>query len=207
MSTKAGQLQLPWIIHALDPMRAVCGDWCLHFWEVVGIWFTGLATFAAVVVSLALARREGFRITVSAGHRLLVATGQELPFPELLVVTVRNIGSRRVTIEGIGWRKRPWLRLHGYQQFDPAGGFPGPPTALEPGDAKNFTLPLSHSTLQWGEHFVQDFVGRWPQIGVHWIRVIAWTPSGTRCSAFLEPSLKQWLVAKARAKKTATLSA
>jgi hypothetical protein len=45
--------------------------------------------------------------------------------------------------------------------------------------------------------FVRDFVGPWYRIGVHLIRVIAWTPSGTQCSAFLEPSLKQWLVAKA----------
>ena len=51
-----------WIFHALDPVQAVCGDWCLHFWEVVGVWFTGLMTLAAVVVSLTLARREGIRI-------------------------------------------------------------------------------------------------------------------------------------------------
>lgn len=187
-----------WLLHALEPVQAVCGDWCLHFWEVVGAWFTGLATFAAVVVSLVLARREGIRITVSAGHRLLVQ-GQEPPWPELLVITVRNVGSRRVTVEGVGWRRRPWLRLHGYQAFDPTGGYPGPPTAIEPGDSRSFSLPLSHTQMQWGEDFVEHFVGRWPRIGVHLIRVIAWTPSGTQCSAFLEPSLKQWLVEKARA--------
>jgi hypothetical protein len=115
-----------WMLHALDPVQSVCGDWCLHFWEVVGVWATGAATFAAVVVSLMLARREGIHIKVSAGHRLLVQTGQQQPWPELLVIVVRNVGSRPAKIEGIGWRRRPWRRLHGYQQFDPQGGFPRP---------------------------------------------------------------------------------
>jgi hypothetical protein len=53
--------------------------------------------------------------------------------------------------------------------------------------------------MQWGEHFVKDFVGHWPGIGVHLIRVMAWTPAGAKCSAFLEPSLKHWLVGKAEA--------
>ena len=185
-----------WLLHALNPLEAVCSDWCLHFWEVVGIWFTGLATFAAVLISLILARREGIRIAVSAGHRLMIQPGHQSPWPEFLVITVRNIGSRRAIIEGIGWRKRPWLRLHGYQEFDPIGGFPGPPAAIEPGEARNFSLPLSQTQMRWGEEFVEHFVGRWPRISVHFIRVIAWTPSGTRCSAFLDPSLKQWLVAK-----------
>ncbi len=68
-----------WILHALEPVQTVCGDWCLHFWEVVGVWLTGAATFAAVAMSLVLARREGTRIKVSAGHRLLVQPGEQMP--------------------------------------------------------------------------------------------------------------------------------
>jgi hypothetical protein len=193
-----------WLLHALDPIQATCGDWCLHFWEVVGVWFTGLATFAAVFVSLLLARREGIRLTVSAGHRLLAQAGHEPPWPELLVITVRNVGSRRAMVEGVGWRRRPWLRLHGYQEFDPTGGYPGPPAAIEPGEARSFSLPLSHTQMRWGEEFIEHFVGRWPRIGVHFIRVIAWTPAGTRCSAFIEPSLKKWLVEKAKSVEAAS---
>ncbi len=189
---------LNWLLHAIEPVQAVCGAWCLHFWEVVGVWFTGLATFAAVVVSLVLARREGIRIKVSAGHRLLVQAGAGPPWPELLVITVRNVGSRRAVVEGASWRRRPWSKLHGYQEFAPTMGYPGPPATIEPGDSRDFALPLGDQQVQWGENFVRDFVGRWPRIAVHLIRVIAWTPSGARRSAFLEPSLKQWLVAKAK---------
>lgn len=188
---------MTWFLHALDPVNTVCGDWCLHFWEVVGIWFTGLMTLAAVLVSLALARREGIRLAVSAGHRMLVQEGHEPPWPELLVITVRNVGSRRAVIEGAGWRRRPWSKLHGYQHFGAGLKYRRPPATIEPGESVSFTLPLDDPQIPWGEDFVRNFVGRWPRIGVHLIRVIAWTPSGTRCSAFLEPSLKQWLVAKA----------
>ena len=189
---------LHWILHAPDPVQAVCGDWCLHFWEVIGVWLTGAATFAAVAVSLVLARREGIRIKVSAGHQLMVHPGEQRPWPEILVITVRNVGSRPAKIEGVGWRRRPWRKLHGYQQFDPTGGYPGPPAEIAAGDSRTFALPLGDHEMQWGEHFVQDFVGRWPSIGVRFIRVLAWTPAGIRCSAFLEPSLKQWLIAKAK---------
>jgi hypothetical protein len=41
-----------WLLTLLNPMRPLCDDWCLHLWEVVGVWFTGFATFAAVVTSL-----------------------------------------------------------------------------------------------------------------------------------------------------------
>jgi hypothetical protein len=123
------------------------------------------ATFLAVLV-LALARLERIRIAVSAGHRQLVTAGNGPPFPGLLVVTIRNVGSRRAAIKGIGWRRRPWRRLHGYQQFDPTGRDTRPPVGLEPGDARSLSPPsppLSHTEMQWGEDFVRHFVGRWPQ--------------------------------------------
>jgi len=146
----ADQQAMPdWLLHSLDPVRAVCGNWCLHFWEIVGVWFTGFATFAAVVVSLLLARRDQIRMTVSAGHRVVVGPGAVEPFRELLVIAVRNVGARPATIEGISWRRRPWGRLHAVQLFDPTGGYPGPPVTIEPGNAHRFSLPLSHTGMQW----------------------------------------------------------
>jgi len=42
--------------------RRRTGSVALHHGRGGGVWFTGAATFAAVVVSLMLARREGIRI-------------------------------------------------------------------------------------------------------------------------------------------------
>jgi hypothetical protein len=191
---------LHWLLHLLDHGNALCDDWCLHFWEVVGVWFTGIATFAAVFVSLALARHEGVNIKVSAGQ--FVKPGPVSPFPEILNIRVRNVGTRTAIIEGIAWRRRPWGKLHALQMFAPAQGYFGPPVTIEGGNSHSFTLPLSHTEIRWGEWFLKDFVGRWPRFGVHFICVIAYTPAGVRCSAFIDSSLKQWLIAKADAMRS-----
>jgi hypothetical protein len=186
-----------WILHALEPIQAVCSDWCLHFWEVVGIWFTGIATFAAVLVSLALARREGIRFTISAQVMSVVRPGVEGPFPEVLHISVRNVGSRPARIEGVAWRRRPWSSRYGLQLFYPEGGFPGPPVTVEPGNRHSFSLPLDDPRVEWHQWFIPNIVGRWPRVGVHLVRVLAYTPAGDQCSAFLDSSLKEWLIEKA----------
>lgn len=188
-----------WLLHFLDGGKSVCDDWCLHFWEVAGIWFTGVATFSAVLVSLILARREQVRMKISAGQFEVVGPGMSRPFPKVLSIRVRNIGSRPATIEGIAWRRRPWSKRHALQQFDPEHGFPGPPVTIEGGRSHSFTLPLSHTEMQWGEWFLKDFIGARPRLGVQLLRVIAYTPAGVRCSSFIDSSLKKWLIAKAAA--------
>lgn len=186
-----------WVRHLLDPLSSLCDDWCLHFWEVVGVWVTGFATFAAVIVSLLLARREQIQLKVSAGVYLVVGPGS-VPntFPEVLSIKISNIGGREATIENIAWRRRPWGHLYALQTFDPAHGYPGPPAKIDAGSSRNFTLPLSNTEMKWGEWFLKDFVGRRPRIGVHLIRVIAYTPAGVQCSASLDKSLKRWLIEK-----------
>jgi hypothetical protein len=76
------------MLHWLSHVSSVCDDWCLHFWEVVGVCFTGLATFAAVVVSLALARLEQVRIAISAGQFDVIGPGSVRPFPEILNIRI-----------------------------------------------------------------------------------------------------------------------
>ena len=192
-----------WFSHILDHANALCDEWCLHFWEVVGIWFTGAATFAAVLVSLLLARREGIRMTVGAGVRMIVGTGTEPPFPEVLTITIRNMGSRAVPIEGVAWRFRPWRNRYGYQLFDPVGEFRGPPAIVDVGKSVTFKLPLSdRSRIRWGDDMLKDFGGRYPSLGVRFVRIHAWTSAGQRCSSFIEPSLRQWILDKIARERT-----
>ncbi len=83
------------------------------FGEVAGAWFSGLATLAAVILSLVLARRDRIQLRISAGHRITVGPGAIEPYPNFLFIQVRNVGNRMAKIDGIAWRKRPWLKLHG----------------------------------------------------------------------------------------------
>jgi hypothetical protein len=89
--------------------------------EVAG----AVATFAAVCVSLWLARSEQRpHIKVQAGLRLLFA-GDGSPFTDVISIRVTNFGLRPVRISSVGWRtgwmKRgpKWLTYqHAVQKFD-----------------------------------------------------------------------------------------
>ena len=100
-----------WLEHSLDPLLAACKPECLHFWEVVGIWFTGAATFSAVVVSLWLAIRQSRpQLRITAQERKLISgvpAGTEsvnpADFPDKVVVTMANTGAVPVKVIGVFW--------------------------------------------------------------------------------------------------------
>lgn len=78
----------------LDQKIAVLG--------VIGTWVAGVATFAAVCVSLYLARRgERVQLKVVAGLRTIVGGGT-VP-EECLAIEVTNLGGRPVTVNSVGW--------------------------------------------------------------------------------------------------------
>src|SRR5208283_5690391 len=67
-----------------------------------------------------------------------VGQGSVRPFPEALVIKIRNIGGRPAQIESIAWRRRPWGSLYALQTFDPENGYPGPPATIDAGNARTF---------------------------------------------------------------------
>ena len=78
-------------------------DQKIQVWVAVGTWVAGLATLAAVIVALHLARRtEKVRLQVFVGLRVVVI-GDGSPFQEHLSINVTNLGERSVTINTVGW--------------------------------------------------------------------------------------------------------
>jgi hypothetical protein len=78
-------------------------DQQIQVWNAVGTWLAGIATFAAVVVSLRLASRyDRVRLKTYAGIRLLYI-GDGTPAQELVEINVTNLGERPVTISTVGW--------------------------------------------------------------------------------------------------------
>jgi hypothetical protein len=78
-------------------------DQKIQVWVAVGTWVAGLATLAAAVVALHLARRaERVRLKVHVGLRELVY-GDGSPAQEHLCFDVTNLADRAVTINSIGW--------------------------------------------------------------------------------------------------------
>ena len=70
---------------------------------LVGTWFAGLATLAAVILSLYFARRvEKVRLRIFVGSRLLIR-GDGSPGEDHLCFDITNVGERPVTITTVGW--------------------------------------------------------------------------------------------------------
>jgi hypothetical protein len=107
-----------WWRHALDPVNAMCSEYCLHFWEVIGIWLAGVATFAAVFVSLYLAR-QGERTRVheqiskecAKANRLITTLGRMLTILEDLKETLFDEPANRLG------RTPQWNEIGGLQGF------------------------------------------------------------------------------------------
>jgi len=132
-------------------------DQQIQIWNAVGTWVAGVATFAAVLVSLHLARRsDRVRLKVFAGLRLVIL-GDGSPPEEHLNIGVTNLGDRPVTINTIGWavgkRKQrqyciqtasgPWTAQH--------------PTELAHGKSASFMVSFRH-TPSWLTDFANDFL-------------------------------------------------
>ena len=78
-------------------------DQKIQIWVAVGTWVAGLATLAAVIVALRLAKQvEKVKLKVHVGLRELVM-GDGSPFQEHLAISVTNLGERAVTINSAGW--------------------------------------------------------------------------------------------------------
>lgn len=79
-------------------------DQQIQVWNVIGTWLAGIATFAAVVLSLHLARKaDAIRLQANAGIRLIFA-GDGTPAEEHVGISAVNRSDRPVTINSIGWR-------------------------------------------------------------------------------------------------------
>lgn len=78
-------------------------DQKIQIWVAVGTWVAGLATLAAVIVALRLAKKvEKVKLKVRVGLRELFM-GDGSPAQKHLAISVTNLGERAVTINSVGW--------------------------------------------------------------------------------------------------------
>lgn len=132
-------------------------DQQIQIWNAVGTWVAGIATFAAVLVSLNLARRnERVRLKVFAGLRQVIR-GDGTPPEEHLNIGVTNLGDRAVTVNTVGWAvgKRKQRR---YCIQTVSGQWTAQyPIELQHGKAASFMVSFNH-TPTWLTEFANDFL-------------------------------------------------
>lgn len=189
---------------SLSDLIGACDEHCLRIIEVVGIWVAGLATTAAVITSLALARRSRPKFTVSAGLRRLfdstTPSGNIEDYPEYLAIRVRNVGDHPVIIEGIGWHRRAlWIfglpRMDGYQTT--SGTLSGVefPHEIASGDSATAYIPIeTNDGEDWITYFAKQWVDRMPRLSARRLRITAWTPVGVTVEGQIEKDLRKRLI-------------
>lgn len=132
-------------------------DQKIQVWVAVGTWLAGLATLAAVVVALHLARRtEKVRLKVHVGLRVVVI-GDGSPFQEHLSMDVTNLGDRSVTINTVGWAVGKGTK-RGFC-IQPVSGPFATQFPVELGHGKNANFMVSFlATPNWLREFSTGFV-------------------------------------------------
>src|SRR5262245_30695401 len=130
--------------------------WCLsdaalRHLDTLGVWIGSAATFAAVVVSLWLARRSErivLRGSVSIG--LLYGSGLKTA-PRFVWIQITNVGRRPAKITYVGWesdwwRFGRWKKRYAMQKLDAAAhsnvSQSPMPITLEDGDTAHYRVPL-----------------------------------------------------------------
>lgn len=132
-------------------------DQQIQIWNVVGSWVAGIATFAAVLVSLHLARRtERVRLKVSAGLRLVIR-GDGTPPEEHLNIGVTNLADRAVTVNTVGWVVGKRKQRRCYIQTVSGPWTVQYPIELQHGKTANFMVSFNH-TPTWLTEFANDFM-------------------------------------------------
>lgn len=131
-------------------------DQKIQIWNAIGTWVAGLATFAAVVVSLYLSQQSSrVKLKAVVGLRLLVGRG--VPKEEVLQFSVTNQGDRPVTISNIGWvigkgtKRRNAIQLFGSQFSADV------PATLVHGQRADFLVSFTERP-DWLEDFAKNFL-------------------------------------------------
>jgi hypothetical protein len=141
-------------------------------------WVSALATLAAVLVSLYLARLSGRpRAKVSVGHRLIITPGVKGAHPEVIVFRLVNTGDRLIRVTTIGWRVGLFKRRYAMQLFDPVMSNVLP-IELAHGQEASWTVPTDNSEDPWRTSFSRKMMTPYFWLSCRTLRCVFHTSVG-----------------------------
>lgn len=128
------------------------------FFNSFSNWLSAIATTAAVIVSLYLARRAGKpRAAVSVGHRVVITPGDKAEPPEIISFRIVNTGDRSIRITSIGWQVGIWRKRYAMQISDENMSSPMP-IELAHGQEAHWSVPLNARKEGWLEYFAKKML-------------------------------------------------
>jgi hypothetical protein len=164
-----------------------------QFWTFINSfapWASALASSAAVVTALYLARRgDRIRLRVRCGIRVIIQQGAQAgPRPEYVNLEVTNVGRRTATIQTLFWTAR-FFRKKKMIWIAPQNAYSKPiPVTLADGETANWMAPLK----EFDENFAdvaRDDVGTC--LGALSVRAGVLTTTGVGFSARIEQRLRR----------------
>ena len=170
-----------------------------QFINAAAAWFSALATFAAVVVALYLARKGNrIELEVRAGLRKVAFLGgspqtvgvPENP-PELVWIGVTNVGRRSANINLLYWKPLPWRKrsLAWYPRDRRySSGFP---ITLADGESANYAFEVPDFFEKNQKLFRNEFLGLSGAIKLRLLRVYVGTSTGDVFRCKPEKELRQ----------------
>ena len=167
-----------------------------RFWCLIATWMTAFGTVGAVIVSLFLAGREQrVKLSVGAGHRIILNQGANPKPPEYCLIYVTNIGLRKARIVNIGWRigfENPKFFIQTPPISTPSSEMP---TELHDGEEARYLLPLSGGVgdSEWVDQFI-PFLGRNKELDIRSMKVQIHTSIGKVFESKIEKGFADWLV-------------
>lgn len=172
----------------------------INLFNAFGAWIAAIGTISAVIVALYLARLDRIiRVRLSAGHRL-VGTGSDMSkYQDHCSIKAVNMGSRKVTITGVGWRVG-FFKKRIYEQILSMPPYPSTmPITLADGEEATWFLPFNSMDEHpnWIDTFPQEVLGKYPYWTSKSLRIFVYKSVGKPIIAHIEKPLRDRLVVAA----------
>ena len=173
----------------------------IRFINTFAPWFSALGTFAAVCVSLHLARmNNNIRLAVTAGFRTIVFPDSPFPFSEHICIDIANIGNRTATITSILWKAGIIKKKRAAQiswENKLSSRFP---VKLLPGEQASYFIPLDKNRT-WISSFNKDIMGGYSWLKARSTKIVIGTSVGVEFESRIEKSLRTLMATMSDDKK------
>lgn len=172
----------------------------INLFNALGAWVAAIGTISAVIVALYLARLDRIiRVRLSVGHRL-VGTGSDMSkYQDHCSIKAVNMGSRKVTLSGVGWRVG-FLKKRIYEQILSMPPYPSTmPITLADGEEATWFIPFRSMDEypNWIDTFPLEVLGKHPYWASKSMRIFVYTSVGKPIIGTVEKPLRERLVAAA----------
>jgi len=172
----------------------------INLFNALGAWVASIGTISAVIVALYLARLDRIiRVRLSAGHRLVGTGSDRSKYQDHCSIRAVNMGSRKVTITGIGWRTG-LFKKNIYEQILSTPPYPSTlPATLADGEEATWLIPFKSMDghPNWIDTFPREVLGKHPHLASKSVRIFVYTSVGNPIIATIEKPLREKIIAAA----------